>query len=265
LLEAVSSDLEPIAPSDYTALFRAFTEAQAVRPRFGRHPRLAILGAQEARLLDFDVVVLGGLNEGTWPNAAAPDPWLSRPMRTAIGLEAPERAIGLAAHDFAMLAAHPRAIITRSTKVDGAPTIPSRWLQRLRQLAAGLTQPLPGQPPRKDPLGASDEYLAIARAMAATGPAEREPRACAKPPLEARPRRLSISDAEVWRRDPYAVYAKRVLDLKPLDPLDAAVVIQGEDPQWVVQFFLQSNEPPVVITSAWVVRAHPLLQLLQTE
>ena len=87
---------------------RHLARTRTVRPAFGQHPRLAILGPQEARLLSFDLVILGGLNEGTWPQAAQADPWFSRPMRKMLGLEQPERAIGLAAHDFATLAAGPR-------------------------------------------------------------------------------------------------------------------------------------------------------------
>ena len=106
-------------------------EERAIRPLYGRHPRLAILGPLEARLQAYDVVVLGGLNEGTWPAAAAADPWLSRPMRETLGLASPERAIGLAAHDFAMLAAGRRCVLTRALESEGSPTVASRWLQRL--------------------------------------------------------------------------------------------------------------------------------------
>ena len=53
---------------------------------------------------DSDRVVLGGLIEGTWPPETRSDPWLSRPMRLELGLDLPERRIGLSAHDFAQTA-----------------------------------------------------------------------------------------------------------------------------------------------------------------
>src|SRR6202789_2168469 len=137
-IQEAAADLPGIEPRAYATLFTELAEAVAVRPVYGRHPRLAILGELEARLQSFDVVVLGSLNEGVWPRAATTDPWLSRPMREALGLEAPERAIGLAAHDFATLAAGPRVFLTRALKVDGTPTVASRWLQRLLQLTKGL-------------------------------------------------------------------------------------------------------------------------------
>ena len=100
-------DLPPIEPGSYAALFRSLAMKAPVRAAFGRHPRLAILGPLEARLQRFDLTILGGLNEGTWPRGAGADPWFSRPMRATLGLEQPERSIGLSAHDFAMLAAGP--------------------------------------------------------------------------------------------------------------------------------------------------------------
>jgi ATP-dependent helicase/nuclease subunit B len=219
LVEALmraGKDLPPVAPSAYPILFRQFAEERAIRPAFGRHPRLAILGPLEARLQHFDLVVLGGLNEGAWPQLSAADPWLSRPMRETLGLESPERAIGLAAHDFATLAAMPEVRFTRSLKVDGAPTVESRWLQRLRQLTKGL-----GLAAK---LETTTPYATYATRFAtperAPVPALRpEPR----PPVAIRPRELSVTQIETWLRDPYAIYARHVLRLKPLDPLDAEI------------------------------------------
>jgi len=219
LIEALARaglDLPPIEPSSYAILFRQFAEERAIRPAFGRHPRLAILGPLEARLQHFDLVVLGGLNEGTWPQSASADPWLSRPMRQTLGLESPERAIGLAAHDFATLAAAPNVRLTRSLKADGTPTVASRWLQRLEQLTKGL-----GFESR---LAADTPYRAYAVLLTtpdrAPAPALRpEPR----PPVARRPRELSVTQIESWLRDPYAIYARHILRLRPLDSLDADI------------------------------------------
>jgi ATP-dependent helicase/nuclease subunit B len=215
-LEDAAADLPPIESSSYPVLFRALAEGPKVRPVFGRHPRLAILGPLEARLQSFDTIVLGGLNEGTWPQSAATDPWLSRPMRKALGLEQPERAIGLSAHDFASLAAGPRVILTRSQKTDGSPTIASRWLQRLEQLAKGLNL--------HDRLTPAHDYAAWARLLDVPAkPARAMKRPAPVPPVAVRPRSLSVTEIEKWLRDPYSIYAKHILRLRPLDPLDDEV------------------------------------------
>ncbi|HTK79176.1 MAG TPA: double-strand break repair protein AddB [Rhizomicrobium sp.] len=215
-LEQAVDALPQIESSSYPILFRALAEERAVRPSYGPHPRLAILGPLEARLQSFDVLVLGGLNEGTWPSSTAADPWLSRPMRVQLGLESPERRIGLAAHDFAMLAATPRVILTRSQKVDGSPTVASRWVQRLEQFAMGLgiAAGLKSEVPYAEFAGRRDEPPAAPKRMARPSP---------RPPVAARPRSLSVTEIESWLRDPYAIYAKHVLRLSPLDPLDAEI------------------------------------------
>ncbi len=185
-----------------------------LRPNYGRHPRLAIWGLVEARLQQADLIVLGGLNEGTWPGDAASDPWLSRPMRRDFGLPPPERRIGVAAHDFAQALGAREVVLTRASRVEGAPTVPSRWLLRLDTVlrAAGI----------EDALVAPQSLLAWQELLdrperpigAVVPPAPR-------PPVAARPRRLSVTEIETWMRDPYAIYARHVLRLRALDPLDA--------------------------------------------
>jgi ATP-dependent helicase/nuclease subunit B len=207
--------LPSIEPQSYVALFRALIAEPSVRPAFGRHPRLAILGPLEARLQHFDLVVLGGLNEGSWPASAADDPWFSRPMRRTLGLEQPERAIGLSAHDFATLAAGPCVVLTRALKAEGAPTVASRWLQRLVQLTRGLKI--------ETALAPQTPYRQIAAALSNPGAPERIKPPSPRPPVSTRPRKLSFTEIETWVRDPYAIYAKRILRLRPLDPLDAEI------------------------------------------
>ncbi|MGD0193018.1 MAG: double-strand break repair protein AddB [Rhizomicrobium sp.] len=214
--ERADSDLPVIEPAAYPVLLRMLAEERAVRPAYGTHPRLAILGPLEARLQHFDVAVLGGMNEGTWPHPAPADPWLSRPMRKTLGLESPERRIGLAAHDFATLASGPRVYFTRSLKSEGTPTVASRWVERLRQLTKGLGL--------QDRLACSESYTAYASAMSVPdGAPAAEARPNPAPALPLRPRSLSVTEIETWLRDPYAIYAKHILRLRPLDPLDAQI------------------------------------------
>lgn len=210
-----AADLPEIEPRSYAPMLRSLMDEIAVRPLFGQHPRLSILGPLEARLQSFDRIILGGLNEGSWPQAAADDPWFSRPMRKSLGLEQPERAIGLSAHDFANLAAAPEVVLTRAQKAQGTPMVASRWLQRLTQLTRGL-----GIEPG---LALDPDYRRIAAAFDEPGlPAPERP-PYPKPPVAARPREMSVTDVEKWVRDPYAIYAKKILRLRKLDPLDAPI------------------------------------------
>jgi len=213
LIEA-ARDFPRLPGRHYPALYEALSAGAVVRPRYGRHPRLAIWGLVEARLQQADLVVLGGLNEGTWPGAVGDDPWMSRQMRREFGIPLPERAIGIAAHDFAQALGAPQVALTRATRREGAPTVPSRWLLRLDAVlrASGLAGRLVADPEIAAATGAADRPRAP-RPIA---------RAAPRPPLAARPRRLSVTEIETWRRDPYAIYARHILRLRALDELDAA-------------------------------------------
>jgi ATP-dependent helicase/nuclease subunit B len=207
----------PLLPGrHYPALFAALAAGVVVRPNYGRHPRLAIWGLVEARLQHADLMVLGGLNEGTWPGPAAYDPWMSRQMRDEFGIALPARAIGIAAHDFAQAMAAPSVVLTRATRREGVPTVPSRWLLRLDTVlrAVGLADGT------ESALG-PDPEIAAAAAMR-DQPARRRPRepALPRPPLAARPRQMPVTQIETWIRDPYAIYARHILGLKALDELD---------------------------------------------
>jgi ATP-dependent helicase/nuclease subunit B len=197
---------------DYPDLFEAAIADRVVRRPERPGVRVRILGLLEARLTASDRCVLGGLNEGTWPPETRSDAWLSRPMRLALGLDLPERRIGLSAHDFAQMLGAPEVILTRAAKVAGAPSNVSRFVQRLAAVAGERWQGVCAR---------GEQYLAWARALDRTdGPPRPVPRPAPKPPSEVRPTRLSVTEIEHWLRDPYTIYAKHILRLLPLDPVD---------------------------------------------
>ena len=212
LIEAISP-LNDVAGRPYVALLDALMRSRVVRPRFGLHPRLFIWGLLEARLQHTDLLILGGLNEGTWPPDAQVDPWMSRPMRQEFGLPLPERRIGLAAHDFIQASCAPNVVLSRAKRVDGTPTVPSRWLVRLEKLLAGVS--------KEDPLLQHGDWHHWQAALDAPVRYRPLPPPAPNPPLAARPRRLSVTQIEIWMRDPYAIYARHILNLRSLPPLDA--------------------------------------------
>ena len=204
-----------IGAHDYPDLFRTLIGTQTVRERTRAHPRLFIWGPIEARLLSADTLILGSLNDGVWPGLADPGPWLNRPMRQALSLPSPEEENGRKAHDFVSFLGARRVIMTRAEKVDGVPTTPSRWLMRLEALIAGFGN--------VDALRPINPWLDWARQRDQAGqstkahPAAKRPQPC--PPVDARPRQLSVSEIETFLANPYAIYAKRILKLDDLPPL----------------------------------------------
>ncbi len=221
LVAALTDDgagLPPATAAGFAQLVEALAGQETVRTAGEAHPRLSILGAIEARLVRADRLVLMGLEEGTWPRGAALDPFLSRPMRAALGLPPPERRTGLAAHDFAQAACAPEVHLIHAERRGGQPAVKSRWLWRLETLARGAGVELPSRP----------EVARWARELdAALAPAPAElrsaPRPEPTPPVEARPRAMGVTRVEEWLRNPYATYARYVLRLRPLDRPDAPV------------------------------------------
>ncbi len=201
-------------PSDYLELFSAALADRVVRRPPQSGARVRILGPLEARLTASDRVVLGGLIEGTWPPETQTGAWLSRPMRQDLGLDLPERRIGLSAHDFAQLLGAREVVLTRAAKIGGAPTIPSRFIQRLAAIAGERWQAA---------IDRGDRYLAWGRALdRPEKPPQPAPRPAPKPPRAARPTSLSVTEIEDWLRDPYTIYARHILRLAPLDAVDTA-------------------------------------------
>ena len=214
LREALSTlaDLPDIRPADLPELLDALLAGTVVRrPRTkDGHPRVAIWGVQEALLQSVDIAVLGGLAEGVWPAMAEPGPWLSRPMRKAAGLPAPETEIAAAAHDFFSLAAACGTVILAApARRERAPAVPARWLTRLNALLEGAGLALPA-------------HEAASWAAQLDAPAARiaRPRPEPRPPAAARPTELSISDVTTLLADPYAIYARRILRIRELAELD---------------------------------------------
>jgi ATP-dependent helicase/nuclease subunit B len=203
----------PLAADGFADLLDELLAGAVWRPPYGGHPRLSIRGTIEARLVSADLVVLGGMNEGTWPAEAREDPWLSRPMRAKIGLPPPERQIGLAAHDFGQAFAGASVVLSRARKGESGPAIASRWLVRLDALLgkdsrwrAALDPDTPAWNAALSGLGQTPSPVA-----------KPEPR----PPAEARPRQLSVTRIATLVRDPYAIYASKILRLHPLEDIDA--------------------------------------------
>ncbi|MGN6571963.1 MAG: double-strand break repair protein AddB, partial [Pseudolabrys sp.] len=209
--EIADAEAFDVTAFDYTELFHlAIADRTLYRPP--AEARIRIFGLLEARLQHVDRLVLGGLVEGVWPPEAQADSWLSRPMRRQLGLDLPERRIGLSAHDFAQALGAGEVILSRPAKLGGEPTVASRFVQRLAAVV--------GEARWKAAQQRGAHYVALARKLDETETVTPAPRPAPTPPFEARPRRLSVTEIEDLLRDPYTIYAKHVLDLRPLDDID---------------------------------------------
>jgi ATP-dependent helicase/nuclease subunit B len=141
-------------------------------------------------------------------------------MRQHLGLPSPDTRIGLSAHDFAQFATAPHVLLTRSARRKDSPAVPSRWLWRLKTLAAGAL----GQDEASAALREGSHWQASLRAHAPSrifDPIDAIPRP--KPPVHARPRHFHATQIETWIRDPYRTYVEKILNLRALDPLGGPI------------------------------------------
>ncbi|MGI9407621.1 MAG: double-strand break repair protein AddB, partial [Hyphomicrobiaceae bacterium] len=220
-LSSILDDNSPhpdLTTGDYPSFFRSLVSGEVVRPRLPVHPRLSIWGPFEARLQQAGIMILGGLNDGKWPDLTEPDPWINRPMRAQIGLPPPEQRIGFAAHDFSQLAAAPKVYLTRAAKVDGVPTVPSRWILRLEAVLKGFGKEKNIRPDVE--MGEAWLQWAETRDTITRHTPVKAPRP--RPPVAMRPRKMSVTRIETWLANPYSVFARSILKLVPLDPLESA-------------------------------------------
>jgi ATP-dependent helicase/nuclease subunit B len=220
-LEALFDDLAQnasgklaLSAESYGYFFARIASEIAVHEKPPAHARVQILGLLEARLIAADLVLLGGLDETIWPPQARTGAFLNRTMREALGLIPRERRLGQTAHDFVQALGNPKVILSRARKRDGTPAVPSRFVQRMAALGG-------------EAFGAcrarGEVYLRLAREIdQPAGMASPGARPTPRPPLERRTARLSVTQIETLRRDPYALYAEKILGLKELDPLGGA-------------------------------------------
>ncbi len=197
-----------ILPTHYPDTLNLLMSGVSVRPKFGMHPRLDILGPIEARLSHPDVCIIGGLNEGTFPTQPDTGPWLSRPMRTGAGLPPLESEIGTQSMDFAHCFCAKEVYLTRSMKMDGSQTIPSRFLSRIEAVLNGSN------------IQWEFEKPIISRLIDKPNSFEKIERPLPIPAKELRPKKLPVTGIEKLMQNPYGIYAQYILNLKKLPELE---------------------------------------------
>ena len=196
------------------AIIRQLLQSVPVRKPLRGHERLTILGLLEARLMRADVVVLAGLNEGTWPGSPDSGPWLNRPMRDVLEMKQPEAQIGQTAHDFAQALGNPQVKLLWSRRIGDAPATASRWVHRLQMIL--------GTAKLEHLNGTKSPWPVLARSLSRPVAVTPTPMPRPRPPVALRPKHLSVTRIETLVRDPYAIYARHILNLEPVNPISAA-------------------------------------------
>jgi ATP-dependent helicase/nuclease subunit B len=199
-----------IDPRELHAVLRDAMDRVAVRPPWGGHPRVSIYGLLEARMSRADLVICGGLVEGVWPAAPAPDALLPPAVLRALGVPGADFRIGLSAHDLAAALGAPEVVLSHAQRDEGAPVIPSRFVLRIRAMLGDMLE-------RHD----ESEALRLARQLDDATPAPPYPQPKPCPSAEQRRVEIAVTGLDRLRGDPYQFYAGSILGLSALDALDA--------------------------------------------
>lgn len=194
-----------IDPVLYPELLRQILLTKTYRPKYGQHPRVSILSPIEARLQSADLVIISGMNEGSFPQLPPADSFMNQNIRRQAGLDLLEKRIGQAAHDFELLSHAPKILLTRSQKEGGSPAQKSRFWQRLEAISK---------------LNDASRYIDWAKQINEPEKIKAFERPMPKPPASARPKELSATKIGKLLRDPYTIYAEKVLGLYKLDEID---------------------------------------------
>lgn len=220
--DAVADALDALSAADMLGTINADAFATLLEESFATawrgdlydtHPGITMLTPLEARLQQFDRVILANMQDGIWPGLARPSAWLNLAQQATLGLPAPEEQLSLMAHDLLLLGSQHELFLTWPEREGGAPTTRSRYIERLVALME-----LQGMP---EATFCATEYLGWAHALY-EAPAFREIAPPAPAPIAARrPKAVDASALDRLTTDPYYLYARYVLKLRELDPIDA--------------------------------------------
>lgn len=196
---------------DLASALRHAMDGIAVRPPWGGHPRVAIYGLLEARMTRADLVICGGLTEGSWPAAPSPDPLLPPAVLRHLGVAGAEFRIGLAAHDLAGCLGAPQVVLSWARRDEGSPVIPSRFVLRVTAMLGEVL----AEKHRET------QAVALARDIDVGRKQNPHPRPQPMPSAEQRKVAIAVTALDRLRADPYQFYAQAILGLRKLDALDA--------------------------------------------
>ncbi len=245
-----------VDPPEIPALLRDALDQVAVRPPYGGHPRLAMYGLLEARMSRADLVICGGLVEGTWPAAPSSDPVLAPAVLRALGIPGADFRIGLSAHDFAAALGAPEVVLSHAARDTAGPTVPSRFLLRIRAMLGDLTR-------------LETDAVDWARQLDRGAMVDPAPQPQPLPSAEQRRVDIAATALDRLRGDPYQFYASAILRLASLDPLDAepSPAWRGTAVHAILEEWHKAGAPagelvPIATRALHAMSAHPLMRAL---
>jgi ATP-dependent helicase/nuclease subunit B len=169
---------------------------------------IQILSTIEARLLNFDLVIIASLNEGDFPEIAVEN-WLGKKIKKDLGIDKTLKKIGQNAYDFCNYLSNESIILTRCKVRNGAVLIESPFLLKFKTICQKIGVKL----------NLGEKYFTQLKNL--NSPQIRQIKdPNPKPKVEFRPQKISVTDISKLISDPYEIYAKKILQLEELEKID---------------------------------------------
>jgi ATP-dependent helicase/nuclease subunit B len=168
---------------------------------FDNQASIQILSRIEARLLNFDLIVVASLNEGDFPEIESEN-WLGKKIRKDLGIDNSLKKIGQSAFDFSNYFANKSVVLTRSKSRSGVTLIESPFLLKLKVFCQkNQINLINYKKPKRDEVSKINDLAPF-------------------PKKELRPKKFSITEISKLISDPYFIYAKKILQLRELPKID---------------------------------------------
>jgi len=172
------------------------------------HAKIQILSPIEARLLNFDFIVISSLNEGLFPQIESEN-WLGKKIKKDLGVEKSLQKIGQNAHDFCNYLSNKSVVLSYCKSRNGAALIESPFLLKFKTIAKKLDAKINNGDEFFKRLAAENNIPQLEISVANPKPAK-----------DLRPQRFSITEISKLISNPYFIYCKKILQLKELDKID---------------------------------------------
>ena len=203
-------DLEINGIEDYIAIFNYIISELSYSSEYSEDNVVNIISTQEARLINYDLIIISNLIDGVLPKNISSDPWMSKQMREKFGFPKKEINIGISNFEFIQYLNQKEVLLTYPLKSNNQPTIESRFLLRLKTYLKLNNIDLKNE----NIFVECDKYL------------NSKERILIKRPnpiisLETRPKELSATNIEnKLLKNPYDIYCRYVLKLFPKNDIN---------------------------------------------
>lgn len=201
-------DFENLSLSEFCVFLKNHCLNKSLRQNINYTPGVVILGILESQLADADLIIICGANETSWQSSTANDFWMSDSMLRQLGINTIDERNEFYACVWEKLISKPNVLVTRSIIENGEQ---SQIYGRLKN--HGLKKDVE-----------LEQLIKAVKSPKNFSPIQFKAPA---PAAKYRPTTFWVSDLDLLISNPYVYYAKKILRLKELGPINSRRNLKG--------------------------------------